>query len=283
MIRLNLVIFAFLALLGLSSSSSSPPQNIPNDLLGEFSANHTVPIEYFYVDDSNAGSGTHFTYSEADMERFISGANRIFEQVRQNPGFVPPKFWFYTALQNYSSYIVDQSVCVFGSMEPWVEAALIAQGAKRIVSIDYNRVTYAHKSIETIAKDKFEELYSENSDYMHSFSLCVAASSFDHDGLGRYGDPIDPDADLMAMKRAKQLLSPTGVLLLSVPIGPDVVVFNLLRRYGPSRLPKLIEGWNVVSSVGWIEDMLKTNADWRRPYEPVLALMPSDKSQEKEL
>ena len=43
--------------------------------------------------------------------------------------------------------------------------------------------------------------------------------SFDHDGLGRYGDPINPDADLEAMQNAQRLLRPGHKMFLTVPIG----------------------------------------------------------------
>jgi len=41
-----------------------------------------------------------------------------------------------------------------------------------------------------------------------SFHAAFSISSFEHDGLGRYGDPIDPDADLKAMHRMKKLPRP---------------------------------------------------------------------------
>lgn len=42
--------------------------------------------------------------------------------------------------------------------------------------------------------------------------------------LGRYGDPLDPDGDLKAMKLVYSMLKPGGLLFLTVPVGPDVVV-----------------------------------------------------------
>ena len=57
--------------------------------------------------------------------------------------------------------------------------------------------------------------------------------SFDHDGLGRYGDPVCPDADLLSMQAVLKLLSPNkGTLVLSVPVSTDLVVWNLHRVYG---------------------------------------------------
>jgi Caenorhabditis protein of unknown function, DUF268 len=36
------------------------------------------------------------------------------------------------------------------------------------------------------------------------FDAGFSISSFEHDGLGMYGDPLDPDGDLKAMRKMKQ-------------------------------------------------------------------------------
>lgn len=51
----------------------------------------------------------------------------------------------------------------------------------------------------------------------------------EHIGLGRYGDPIDPQGDLKAMAELKRVL--VGDLLFAVPIGRPKVIFNLHRIY----------------------------------------------------
>lgn len=100
-----------------------------------------------------------------------------------------------------------------------------------MVTLEYNKLTYSHQRIRTINGNGFESFYSK-SEELGSFDIALSASSFDHDGLGRYGDPIDPFGDIKAMNKTKSLLKPGGYLFLSVPIGPDVIVFNLHRRYG---------------------------------------------------
>ncbi len=74
------------------------------------------------------------------------------------------------------------------------------------------------------------------------------------------------------MKRVMSVLRPGGLLFLTVPIGPDVVVFNLHRRYGVIRLPLLLEGWEVVERIGWIESKISQQANWRQTYEPIFVL-----------
>ena len=56
--------------------------------------------------------------------------------------------------------------------------------------------------------------------YIGGFDIALSISSFDHDGLGRYGDPIDANADIRAMRLAQCLLKPNGLMFMTIPIGP---------------------------------------------------------------
>jgi SAM-dependent methyltransferase len=54
----------------------------------------------------------------------------------------------------------------------------------------------------------------------------------EHIGLGRYGDPIDPDGDLKAIAELKRVLAPGGDLLFVVPVGKEAkIMFNAHRIY----------------------------------------------------
>ncbi len=53
----------------------------------------------------------------------------------------------------------------------------------------------------------------------------------EHIGLGRYGDPLDPDGDLKAMAQLQRVLRRGGDLLFVVPIGKPKVMFNAHRIY----------------------------------------------------
>lgn len=53
----------------------------------------------------------------------------------------------------------------------------------------------------------------------------------EHVGLGRYGDPLDPDGDLKAIAELKRVLSVGGNLLFVVPVGTPKVMFNAHRIY----------------------------------------------------
>lgn len=56
----------------------------------------------------------------------------------------------------------------------------------------------------------------------------------EHIGLGRYGDPLDVEGDLKAIREFRELvrvLAPGGSLMVAVPVGRQRVQFNAHRIY----------------------------------------------------
>lgn len=54
----------------------------------------------------------------------------------------------------------------------------------------------------------------------------------EHVGLGRYGDPIDPQGDKRAMSELQRVVAVGGSLLFVTPVGKPKVCFNAHRVYG---------------------------------------------------
>lgn len=87
------------------------------------------------------------------------------------------------------------------------------------------------------AKVALDGLLTERADLtaLHFESGSVASLScmhvVEHVGLGRYGDPIDYDGDLKAMRELARVLAPGGHLLFVVPTGRPRVQFNAHRIY----------------------------------------------------
>lgn len=68
----------------------------------------------------------------------------------------------------------------------------------------------------------------------NSIESLSALCSFEHFGLGRYGDPIDPEACFKAFKAAQRVVSPGGYIYISVPVGENHVCFNAHRVFHPN-------------------------------------------------
>ena len=79
----------------------------------------------------------------------------------------------------------------------------------------------------------------------------VCGCSLEHDGLGRYGDPINPTGDLETIAKVWCMLKPGGVFFLGVGVGMhDHISWNEHRVYGPLRLRLVAAGWEVLDVVG---------------------------------
>lgn len=64
----------------------------------------------------------------------------------------------------------------------------------------------------------------------------------EHIGLGRYGDPLDPEGDLKAMRELARVLAPGGTLLFVVPVGAPKVMFNAHRIYSYAQIKSHFDG-----------------------------------------
>lgn len=273
-----------------------PPVNPPDEMLSLYTMNDTITMERFYIDDTDSGNSTHYKYLFKSMQNYFIGAERMYtklsnwEENFQKPvkdaiGAFPKEQWLQIATFDYfSKHPIDKNdnltAVVFGSTEPWLETWLIHLGFGLVVTSEYNQLTYEHPSIVTIP-DGSENLLSFDQ-YRSFFDFAFSISSFDHSGLGRYGDQLDPIGDLKAMSTVLKVLKPSsGKIFLTVPIGPDLIVWNLLRRYGKKRLPLLLKGFQTIERYGWDQKKLSEPANSFKSYEPVLLLRVKPVEKEK--
>lgn len=88
-------------------------------------------------------------------------------------------------------------------------------------------------------------------DYCDSVSSLHA---LEHFGLGRYGDPIDPDGHVKGFRNITKMLKKDGVFYFSVPMGKQRIEFNAHRVFGMPYLMRLIqENYNILS-FSYIDD-----------------------------
>lgn len=69
----------------------------------------------------------------------------------------------------------------------------------------------------------------------------------EHIGLGRYGDPIDPEGSRKAMAELERVVAQEGRLFLSVPVGRERVCFNAHRVFAVKTIVALFGKLNLIS------------------------------------
>lgn len=75
----------------------------------------------------------------------------------------------------------------------------------------------------------------------------------EHIGLGRYGDPIDPNGSVSAARELARVVAPGGRLFLSTPVGRARVCFNAHRIFDPSAIAQMVSPLRL-ESFSWVGD-----------------------------
>lgn len=227
-------------------------KTIPRNLISQFTMNYKVCLVYKKElrDDSNPDFSFH---TKELLEKWIEQAKkRIPNYYGQTDTFL------FDAFDTYP--IKDKNVIIYGSVKPWYEAVSFAYNAKSVSVIEYNKPTLEYPNLQYLSPDTKIKA-----------DIILSISSFEHDGLGRYGDPISPVADLKAMKDARAHLRLNGLMFLAVPVGIDTLVWNLHRIYGIHRLPVLCSAWKVIDTFGYHAAKLKEFSEGGQ-YQPVFVL-----------
>jgi hypothetical protein len=96
----------------------------------------------------------------------------------------------------------------------------------------------------TFFQDDASELANLPTDGIDSLSTLHAAEHF---GLGRYTDPVDPNACFQFMSALQRVLAPGGRLYFSVPVGRERVEFNANRVFAPQTILQSFSELKLVS------------------------------------
>lgn len=238
-----------------------PLPRLPPTLIDEFTLNGRVPMLQQYSNDASTPGGKPLTvtYTAEHIREWMADAKK---QVSKYYGATDQHLFKLLARHP----LEGKRVVIMGSLEPWYESIALAYGAESVLTVEYGDRVMEDPRLTAV---KPADFYASNA----RFDVIFSISSFEHDGLGRYGDPLQGDGDLRAMRAMLPKLAPGGVLLLTVPMGSDALVYNVHRIYGHVRWPLLTEGFSIVDSEGVTDSM------WQQPLgnfaQPVWLLAPA--------
>lgn len=212
-----------------------PPREIPEELRQEFTMGGLVNVKEWYFDDTMPSS---VVASEAEADKFMAKL-----QSGNSPGYEDTGHWLADAYKQYPLTHLD--VVIFGSRSISFECQCRQHGARRVNVVDYRPL----ENVDIPWLRTYTPVAWECS--QNRTEAVIAVSSIEHSGLGRYGDPLDPNGDLLAMQWIRHFMRPRGLLYLAVPVSnEDWLVWNAHRIYGPHRLPLLLSGWKQLAVFG---------------------------------
>jgi hypothetical protein len=126
--------------------------------------------------------------------------------------------------------LTGKTCLVLGSISPWIECLLLHFDALSVTTLDYV-VPECDYKINLIKMADYKQQFK--------YDVIISYSSLEHDGLGRYGDPINPNGDIEACLEAHTMLKDGGYFICGLPIGSGIIEGNFHRIYNQKRLDKL--------------------------------------------
>lgn len=219
-------LFARSILLG-RVSPKMPPKTMPEEMKEFFSMqNHHLPITDGYRDQSApATTDKPMIWTTSllnglinDARRWPGAGERAFKHWRtMHPNEDPYKSAreVMEFMSTHKDEIKKKRCAVIGSEVPWVEAILLAVGAEQVTTVEYAKIVSEDSRVRIMHPDDLAALYKENSTHK-PFDCVVSFSSLEHAGLGRYGDIVDPWADLRAMAEYQCLSTPGAAFFIGV-------------------------------------------------------------------
>ena len=245
----------------------TPVVNIPDHLLSNFTLGARVAVSTHLFDYRGAAidaSATRYWTPEY-IESF-----RALARGRKKLGTYSTDA-LYPVLNTYRHIAIQgASVAVIGTEIPWVEASLLEWGAAKVTTIEYGDIVSSVPEIVTITPSAFLRSIVDRQtrkETIERFDSIWTYSSLEHDGLGRYSDPINPYGDLQSLVKLTCMLKPGGLLFLAFPVSRvDQLWWNVHRIYGPIRIPLVLRHYHLLQVFG---DIAEGNS-WAN--QPVLVM-----------
>ena len=138
------------------------------------------------------------------------------------------------------------------------------------IDLEPERFPWKHQNVDFLCADLLKADLPDK-----SFDVIMNCSAVEHVGLrGRYGVAVEEsDGDLAAMRKFRELLKPSGTMLMTIPCGLDAAIAPWHRVYGAKRLPKLLAGFEVGEEEYWTKS---SDNRWRlSSRESALAYAPT--------
>jgi hypothetical protein len=151
-------------------------------------------------------------------------------------------------MSKYSSFVIGKVGMVVGSQTPWAEALGFRFGAARMITYEYMKIVTDFPSLTTYHPSEVAAKFLDHT--FEPVDFIISYSSLEHDGLGRYGDPLNAFGDFESIAKMHCMLKTGGLLFFGVPVGVDEVQYNAHRVYGYKRLSVVLSlGFRLIDMV----------------------------------
>ena len=257
-IKLHIVLSKVIFLYGVKEQKGFCEPEILKEILAE--ANYTLYCSEFGMTDE--------TFIRADAEKY--------RQLNRRESFAIQKKYMWPIMAD--KYAPAGANGNYFWQDLWAARLIVEQGAKEhfdigsrldgfiahllaagidVTMIDVREFPAEIENLYTIVDDATTLRQLEDESVESMSALC----SLEHFGLGRYGDPIDPEACFKCFENIQKKLKKGGNLYISVPIGRERVEFNAHRIFFASTIIECFHGLHLKEFSCIAEGKIEYNTD----------------------
>ena len=173
-------------------------------------------------------------WSSEMIDKMLDCCNKL-EYEKLSPNDYPKSSLQFVEVFNKFVNVSGKKCLVLGSISPWIECLLLHFNAESVTTLDYI-IPECNYKINTKTMNSYKNEMK--------YDVIISFSSLEHDGLGRYGDPINPNGDIDACIEAYTMLNKEGYFICGIPIGDGCIEGNFHRIYNKKRIDKLFSLFN---------------------------------------
>jgi len=235
---LPLLMFCSLFFSLMNTLHAKASTNIPDNLKNEFTLGGQIPVEFKTTEETQT---TNFSFNKIFIDKLVLKAkNHEFSDLGETD------IHLYKLLDDISEQVKGKKVAVMETRNGWYESILLAYGANPII-VTNKKVVCKDSRLAYIS-------YDELTNSLQSFDFVLSIYDISKKGLGLNNESYDPNADLKEMDLYKSILKDSGRLILSLPVGPDKLIWNSNRIYGQLRMKMLLQGWRILKYYGFTSE-----------------------------
>lgn len=192
---------------------------------------------------------------------FFEKDKEIYSAMNQRPEFAVDEKTLYPIIKD--KYAKNSGMSEYFWQDLWAAKHIISEGVQehydigssvagfiahllaaniKVNMIDVRPFQGKAEGLSTIVDDATMMDHFED----NSISSLSALCSLEHFGLGRYGDPVDPEACFKCFKQIQKKLKRGGKLYISVPVATDRVQFNAHRIFYADTIIKNFNDLNLL-------------------------------------
>ena len=112
----------------------------------KLSFNHILFSEVSFYGGHEWGKRYQWSNDSID-ERVKSAREKNWKKLHGTYGPGPTKK-LYEIIEKFKDKVIGRRALVIGSVNPWIEAILLAIGAKHITTLEYNKITSTHPQVD---------------------------------------------------------------------------------------------------------------------------------------